>query len=152
MLDQRAFLKVQEGSFVFLLPADRARSIERRQATVFEAIDGAGPVLCARYVGGDERVPVIRLAGLLGVPAGQWAYAILFTGESGHVAVAAEHIHVIVETQKPVVQPFNPVGVAVEGEPVITGVCPGTEPEHLVLDPARLQRCLHRAVRRAGAG
>lgn len=151
MLDQRAFLRVQEGSFVFLLPAGQALSIERRQAGAFDLVSGDDPVLCAHYIAGGDRAPVIRLARLLDIQADEWGYAILLGGESGPVAVAAEHVHVVLDTEKPRIQPFNPAGVVVDGEPLITGVCPDTEPEHLVLEPARLQRCVRSAAARAGA-
>lgn len=147
MLDQRAFLRVQEGAFVFLLPADQALSIEGRQREVFELAGGADSLLCAHYIAGGARVPVIRLAALLGgFTAGEWGYAILISGESGRVAFAAEHIDTALDREKLAVQPFNPAGVAVHGEPLIIGVCPDTEPEHLVLEPARLQRCLRHAA------
>lgn len=150
MLEQGAFLRVQEGAFVFLLPADQTLSIEGRQREVFELVGGADSILCAHYIAGGARVPVIRLAALLGVTAGEWGYAILIDGDSGRVAFAAEHIDTAVDRDKLAVQPFNPAGVAVHGEPLITGVCPDTEPEHLVLEPARLQRCLRHAAAREG--
>lgn len=152
MLDQRAFLKVHESSFVFLLPVGQALSIERRQVGSFDVAGDADSLLCAHYIAGGDSVPVIRLARLLDVPAGEWGYAILLGGESGRVAVAAEHIHVVLDTERPRIQPFNPAGVVVDGEPLITGACPDTEPEHLVLDPAWLQRCVQNAAARAGGG
>jgi len=146
MLDQRAFLRVQEGSYVFLLAADQAVSIERRQPGNFESVAREHSALCAWYVASGARVPVIRLAGLLAFPAGDWGYAILLAGRTERVAIAAEHIHVVLESEMPMVQRFNPAGVAVQGEPIITGVCPDTAPEYLVLEPSSLCRCALRAV------
>jgi len=148
MLEQQPAFRIREGAFVFLLAAGPAATIERRQHEGFEPAGGESDVLCAWHRAGGERAPVLRLAGLLQCPAADWGQAIVFAAEARPVAVAAEHISRIPETGKPVIQRFNPAGVLLDGGPLIHGVCPHTEPEHLVLETASLGRCLQRAAGR----
>lgn len=146
MLDRRAFLRIREGGFAYLLGADQAFSIERRNRGAFEAVGDGRSLQAAWFLGDGNRVPVVRLALLLGTRASDWEYAILLSGGAGRVGVAVEHVYLIPAHEKPAVQPFNPIGSTMPGGPVINGICPGTEPEYLALDTPRLQRCLQRAA------
>lgn len=146
MLDKRAFLRIREGAFAYLLGADQAVSIERRNGGTLELVGDGHSAYVAWHLAGSDRVPIVRLGLVMGTDAAQWEYAIMLSGDGGHVGLAAEHVHVIPENEKPVVQPFNPPGSTIPGGSVITGICPGTEPEYLVLDVPRIQRCLLRAA------
>ncbi|MGA8260819.1 MAG: hypothetical protein WB783_11445 [Arenicellales bacterium] len=151
MLDQRAFLRIREGGFAYLLTAGQAVSIERRSRGAFELIGDGRSLQAGWQVNEGGRVPVIRLGLMLGTPAGDWQYAILLSDRAGRVAVAAEHVYLIPEQEKPAIQAFNPLGSTMPEGSVITGVCPFTEPEYLVLETSRLQRCLLRAAGLGGA-
>lgn len=146
MPDKRAYLRIREGAFTYLLATDRSASIERRNGGVFEPVDDAASPLAAWHVSGDARIPVVRLGRLMQTRAGNWEYAIILSDGADRIGVAAEHVHLVPDTEAPAVQLFNPVGCSLSDGPVITGVCPGTEPEQLALDASRLERCLRRAV------
>jgi len=148
MADQRAYLRIHEGRFVFLLPAEQVLSIEQRQRTAFEPVDDSGSILAGWHVGGRARAPVIRLAWMMDFDAGDWGYAIVLSDEPRPVAVAAERVQSVAETDKPAIQPLNPIGSTLDGGPLVTGVCPSTEPEYLVLDMPRLRSALYRAADR----
>lgn len=150
MLDKRAFLRIREGGFAYLLTAGQAVSIERRNRAGFEPVGDGRSVHTAWQSSAQGRIPVIRLGMLLGTRAGEWQYAIVLSDASGRVAVAAEHVYLIPEHDKPVIQAFNPIGSTVPGGPVISGICRESEPELLVLDMDRLQRCLLRAAELQG--
>jgi len=150
MLDQRAFLRIREGGFAFLLAADQAVSIERRNRGAFEPVGDGLALLAAWQPADDGRIPVLRLSLLLGTPAADWEYAIMLSDDSRRLALAAEHVYLIPEHEKPAIQSFNPAGSTLPGGAVITGLCPQTEPEYLVLDMPRLQRCLRRAAAAVG--
>lgn len=150
MLDQRAFLRIREGGFAFLLAADQAVSIERHNRGAFEPVGDGQALHTAWQPAADGPVPVLRLGLLLGTPVAEWEYAILLSDGARRMALAAEHVYLIPEHEKPAIQAFNPIGSTLSGGAVITGLCPQTEPEHLVLDMARLQRCLRRAAAAVG--
>lgn len=150
MLDQRAFLRIREGGFAYLLAADQAVSIERRNHGAFEPVGDGRALHTAWQPAADGRLPVLRLGVLLGTPVTEWEYAILLSDDARRIAIAAEHVYLIPEHEKPLIQPFNPVGSTLSGGAVITGICPRTEPEYLVLDMPRLQRCLRRAAAAVG--
>lgn len=150
MLDERAFLRIREGGFAYLLAAGQAVSIERRNRGAFQPV-GDGRALHAGWqLTATGRVAVMRLGLLLGTPAVEWEYAIVLSEDSRRIAVAAEHVYLIPEQEKPVIQSFNPVGSTLSAGAVITGVCPQTNPEYLVIDMPRLQRCLRRAAAAMG--
>lgn len=142
----RSYLRIREGAFTYLLATDRAASIEYRNGGAFQPVDDAASPLAAWYLSGDGRIPVVRLGRLMQTRAGNWEYAILLADGTDRIGVAAEHVHVIPDTEQPAVQPFNPVGCSLEDGPVIIGLCPGTEPEYLALDAACLARSLRRAA------
>lgn len=146
MLDKRALLRIHEGAFTYLLAADPAASIEHRNSGAFEMVGDESSPLAAWHRSGEVRVPVVRLGRLMRTPAGNWEYAVLLSDGTQRVGLAAEHVYLVPESAKPAIQPFNPAGCSLPGGPVVTGVCPGTDPEHLVLDYSRLQRCLRRAA------
>lgn len=146
MAEQRAHLRIREGAFAYLLAASEAVSIERRNRGAFEPEENASSVIVTRLRVGSDSVPVIRLGSLLATPAGEWEYAILLSDGSARVGVAAEHIYLIPEPEVPVVQPFNPAGSRLPGGSIVTGLCPHTDPEYLVLDLGRLQRSLRRVA------
>lgn len=150
MVEQRAYLRIREGAFTYLLAADQAVSIERRHGSAFEAADDADPNIVAWSRSGGGRTPVVRLGALMETAAGEWEYAILLSDGADRVGMAAEHIYLIPESGAPVIQPFNPPGNRVPGGQVITGLCPDTEPDYLVLDQGRLQRSLRRVSGREG--
>ncbi|MDZ7842333.1 MAG: hypothetical protein U5R46_16160 [Gammaproteobacteria bacterium] len=145
MTDQRAYLRIREGAFTYLLAAGRTASIEHRNSGGFEGLDDPASPLAAWHGSGDARVPVIRLGRVMQTRAGDWEYAILFGGDDG-IGLAAEHIHLVPESGIPDIQPFRPAGCSLAGGPVISGLCPGIDPEYLVLDTSRLELCLRRAV------
>lgn len=146
MLDRKSLFRIREGAFSYLLAADQAMSVEHRDDGGFEFIDDPESPLAAWRLSDGMRIPVVRLGSLLRTPAGDWEYAVLLSGGSDGVGLAAEHVELVADSAKPAVQPFNPVGCSIPGGPLITGLTPDTEPEHLVLDAARLQHCLRRAV------
>jgi hypothetical protein len=150
MLDQRAFLRIREGGFAFLLAADQTVTIERRNRGAFEPVGDGLALHTAWLPAADGRVPVLRLGLLLGTPVAEWEYAILLSEDSRRMALAAEHVYLIPEHEKPAIQAFNPLGSRLPGGAVITGLCPQMEPEYLVLDLPRLQRCLRRAAAAVG--
>jgi len=143
MADQKSPLQIREGAFTFLLVADQAVSIERRNAGAFEAEDDPRSLIVARYRSGSTRTPIVRLAGLLETSAGEWEDAVLLSDGTNRIGVAAEHIQLIPEPDVPATRPYNPPGARV---PVITGLCAHTEPEYLVLDQSRLYSALCRAA------
>lgn len=144
MTDQRAYLRIREGAFSYLLAADPTASIEHRNSGGFEAVDEPASPLAAWHESGNARIPVIRLGRVMQTQAGDWEYAILFGGDG--IGLAAEHVHLVPESGIPDIQPFRPAGCSLAGGPVISGLCPGTDPEYLVLDASRLELCLRRAV------
>lgn len=146
MTDQRAYLRIREGAFTYLLASGRTASIEHRDSAAFEEVDDPKSPLAAWHGSGDARIPVIRLGRVMQTRAGDWEYAILFGGDDGGIGLAAEHAHLIPESGMPDIQPFRPAGCSLAGGPVISGLCPGTDPEYLVLDTSRLELCLRRAV------
>jgi len=146
MVDSRALFRIREGAFTYLLAADRTASIEHRSGGALEMLEDTASPLAAWYRTGDRRVPVVRLGRLMQTRAGAWAYALLLSDGPERIGVAAEHVHLIADGREPAIQAFNPVGCSLPGGPVITGVCPGTEPEYLVLDAPRFQACLRRAA------
>lgn len=146
MLDGRAYLRIREGAFTYLLAPEPGASIEHRDGGALELAGAAAPPLAAWHLSGDARVPVARLGGLMGTRAGDWEYAVLLSGAAGRFGLAAEHVQVVADAGKPAIQPFNPAGCSLPGGPVITGLCPGTDPEYLVLDASGLERCLRRAL------
>lgn len=144
MAEQKSPLRIREGAFTFLLAADQAAvSVERRNGGKFEAEDDPRSVIVARDRSGSTRTPIVRLAGLLDISAGEWEYAVLLSDGTNRIGVAAEHIHLMPEPDVPAIQPFNPPGARV---PVITGLCAHSEPEYLVLDQPRLYSALCRAA------
>jgi hypothetical protein len=145
MLDKRAFLRIREGGFAYLLTAGQAVSIERRNRGSFDLAGDGRSLQVGWQVNEGDRVPVVRLGVMLGTAIGDWQYAILLSDGAERVAVAAEHVYLIPEQERPRIQAFNPPGSVMPGGSVITGVCPFTEPEYLVLDTSRLQRCLLQA-------
>lgn len=147
MRDRSAFLRIREGAFTYFLAADARVSIERRSSGAFEASDDGASVRVAWYLSGSGRLPVIRLGGLLQTEVQDWEHAVLLSGETELLGVAAEQIHALPEAEKPMVQPFNLVGGRLPGGSVITGVCPGTDPEYLVLDMVRLRHCILGSMR-----
>lgn len=146
MLEAGALLRVREGAFTYLLAADPAASVEHRDSGVFDPVDAAESPLAAWYSCGDGRIPVVRLGRLMRTRVGEWEYAIVLADGAGRLGIAAEHVAHVPDAEKPHIQPFNPVGSKLPDAPVVSGVCPGTDPECLVLDPARLQHCLRRAA------
>ena len=147
MPDNRVLFRIREGMFTYLLPADSTASIEHHNSSALEVLEDTSSPLVAWYRSGDARIPVVRLGRLMQTRAGAWVHAVVMYDGTDTIGVAAEHVHIIPDAQKPHVQPFNPVGCNLPGGPVITGVCPETEPEYLVLDVSRFQRCLRRAAR-----
>lgn len=146
MLDRRSFLRIREGAFTYLLATDPTASIQHRDEGAFEIIDDAASPLAAWCRSGDTRVPVVRLGRLMQTRAGDWQYAVLLSDGVDPVGFAVEYVRLIPDAEKPVIQAFNPVGCSVPGGPVVTGLCPDTEPEYLVLDAPRFRRCLRRAA------
>lgn len=147
MIDQRAYLRIREGAFTYLLAAGRTASIEHRNGGGFEGVDDPASPLAAWHGSGNARIPVIRLGHVMQTRAGDWEYAILFgDGEGDGIGLAAEHVHLVPESGIPDIQPFRPAGCSLAGGPVISGLCPGTDPEYLVLDTSRLELCLRRTV------
>lgn len=146
MVEQRACLRIREGSFTYLLVTDPTVSIEARNPETFEPVADKQALITAWARSGGDRVPVVRLGTLLETPVPEWQYAMLLSDGTHRIGVAAEHIDLIPEPDIPAIQPFNPPGARVPGGSVITGLCPQTDPEYLVLDPPRLQRCLHRVA------
>lgn len=142
MPDRSAFLRIREGAFTYFLAADRRASIERRNSGVFQAAEDSASLRAAWYLSGSNRIPVIRLGRLLQTEVDDWEYAVLLSDGVDQAGVAIERVQLLAESDKPMVQPFNPVGSTLRGGSVITGVCPDTEPEYLVLDATRLQRLL----------
>lgn len=147
MPEQRTHLRIREGNFTYLLAVGRDVSIEDRSSGALESIAGGTAVRAAWYSSGDERIPVYRLGLLLRYDAGQWARAVLLSDEEGRFGLAAGDIDLLAETGIPPVQPFNPPGSRIAGGSPIVGVCPTTQPEHLVLDAAILHACARRADR-----
>ncbi len=143
MTDQRAYLRIREGAFTYLLAAGPTASIEHRNGGGFEGVDDPASPLAAWYESDDARIPVIRLGRVMQTRAGDWEYAILFGDGFG---LAAEHVHLVPESAIPEIQPFRPAGCSLDGGPVISGLCPGTDPEYLVLDTTRLELCLRRVA------
>lgn len=146
MPDGGSLFRIREGAFSYLLAAEQAMSIQHRGGGGFEFVDDPASALAAWRLSDGIRIPLVRLGRLLGTPAGDWGYAVLLSGGPDGVGLAAEHVELVTDSEKPAVQPFNPVGCSIPGGPLITGVTPDTEPERLVLDPARLRHCLRRAV------
>lgn len=146
MPEARVYLRLREGAFNYLLATDRTASIEHRDSGAFQPVDDAGSSLAAWHVSGDTRIPVVRLGRLMQTRAGKWEYGILLPDSADRIGLAAEHVGLVSAKEQPAVQPFNPAGCALADGPVITGLCRGTEPEHLVLDAARLARALRRAA------
>jgi len=146
MIESTSHLRISEGDFTYLLAADRAATIEHRNSGGFELVEESTSPLAAWFRLGDERVPVVRLGRVMRTPVREWEYAIILSGGAEKVGVAAQHVHLVPEAGVPRIQPFNPVGSALTGGAVVTGVCPGTDPEHLVLDPPRFQRCLQNSA------
>lgn len=145
MPEQRACIRIREGGFFYLLAVERAFSIEHRSRGGFELMGDGTALHAAWHVSGSHRVPVFRLGILLECRVGQWEYVVLLSEGERRLGIAAAHVQLIPEPEKPVIQAFNPVGATTPGGRVITGVCPHTQPEYLVLDLPRLQRCLQRA-------
>lgn len=146
MIDSRAYLRISEGAFTYLVAVDPAASIEHRSSEALEVAEGSSSPVAAWHRTGDERVPVVRLGQVMRTGAADWEHAVVLADAGRRVALAAERVQVIPETDRPAIQPFNPAGCSLPGGSVITGLCPGTRPEYLVLDAARLHRCLLRAV------
>lgn len=148
MTDQRAYLRIREGAFTYLLAAGRTASIEHRNSDGFEGVEDPKSPLVAWHGSGDARIPVIRLGRVMQTRAGDWEYAILFGGDGDGegIGLAAEHVHLVPESGIPDIQPFRPAGCSLVGGPVISGLCPGTDPEYLVLDTSRLELCMRHAV------
>lgn len=146
MLDGTAFLRIREGAFTYLLAADRTASIEHCSNGAFDMIDDASSPLAAWHLAGDARTPVVRLGRLMQTRFGDWEHAILMSGAAGRVGLAAEEVYLVSDAEKPAVQPFNPAGCSLPGSRVIIGLTRDTEPEYLVLDKSRLDRCLRRAA------
>ena len=147
MFDKQAVLRIREGAFVYLLATDKVVSIERRSASTFQMLNEAQGLQVAWYSSGTgqtgSRVPVYRLGLLFRDRVREWGHAIILDDGGERMCVAAEQVHLIPEHDKPAVQPFNPVGSRIPGG-LIVGLCPGTEPEHLVLDAVRLYESLRR--------
>lgn len=146
MLEGSSLFRIREGAFSYLLAAEQAMSIQHRGGGGFEFVDDPASALAAWRLSDGIRIPLVRLGRLLRTPAGDWEYAVMLSGGADGVGLAAEYVELIADSAKPAIQPFNPVGCAIPGGPLITGMTPDTEPEHLVLDPARLQYCLRQAV------
>lgn len=146
MIESKAYLQISEGAFTYLLAADPAASIEHRSSEALEMAGGDSSPVAAWYRAGDEGVPVVRLGQVMRTETADWEHAVVLADGGRRVAVAAERVQVVPESAKPAIQPFNPAGCSLPGGSVITGLCPGTRPEYLVLDAARLHRCLLRAA------
>jgi len=146
MVDSTAYLQIREGAFTYLLAADPAASIEHRSSEALEVTGGDSSLVAAWYRAGDERVPVVRLGAVMGTEAAGWEHAVVLAHGDRQLALAAERVQLIPKTARPAIQRFNPAGCSLPGGSVITGLCPGTRPEYLVLDAARLHRCLLRAA------
>ncbi|HSH40953.1 MAG TPA: hypothetical protein VK973_02380 [Arenicellales bacterium] len=145
MVDERTYLRIREGTFTYLLAVEPSTAVEPRDAGALEpAGDDSAPVV-AWHRAADGRVPVVRLGQVLGTRVGPWGHAILLGG-GPPIGVAAEHVDALPAGSAPDILPFNPAGCSLpDGSPII-GVCRGTEPERLVLDPPRLLRNLRRTL------
>lgn len=146
MLETGVFLRIREGAFTYLLAAEPAASIEHRHDGNFDLVDAAELPLAAWYRAGDSRIPVVRLGRLMQTRVGDWEHAIVLADGAERLGIAAEHVAHVPDAEKPDIQPFNPVGCKLPDGPVVCGVCPGTEPECLVLDTSRLRQSLRRAA------
>lgn len=146
MLEDEALLRIREGGFTYLLATDQVASIEHRTDGALDVVDDPASLVAAWYRSGADPVPVVRLGRLMRTRAGDWEHAIVLGDGADRVGIAAERVDLLPESERSAIQPFNPAGCATVGGRLITGLCPGLDPECFVLDSGRIQRCLRRVA------
>lgn len=145
MLENGCYLRIQEGSYSYLLSTEGVESFESRQDEDYDILDEDALVLGFR-LRDDTRVPIVKLSRLLRYPAGEWSHMVLFDMSEQPIGLAVEEVQLLSQQEVPKIQKYNPVGYHADVGQVIVGLNADRRTKELVLASASLYRGLQSAI------